>query len=425
MILVGSQRGGARQLAAHLLNEQDNDHITVAELRGFIANDLDGALVETHAIAGGTRCKQYLFSLSLNPPKDARVDMDALMEAADRAEEALDLNGQPRAIVLHEKEGRRHAHVVWSRINADTMTAINLPHFKKRLNALSHEFFLENGWTLPEGYRTNGWKNPLNFSLAEWQQAKRIGLDPREIKQIFREAWERSDNLPSLRHALEQHGYFLAQGDRRGFVAVDIHGEVYALARWTGLKTKEVNQRLGAPESLPTVKVMRTDIRNRLSASMRGVIREQRERHDGEWREYQEDRWKVIEAQQAERYHLHKQIMERHKAETKARADRFRKGFIGVWDLLTGRSEDIRRENERETVECRLRNRAEREALVTAQKEGRKDLQDRANALRARQLAERLLLIRRLADAMQYIRDASRDRGQVSRSRPRDHGLDL
>lgn len=425
MILVGSQRAGARQLAAHLLNAQDNDHVTMAELRGFIADDLDGALTETEAIAKGTRCKQYLFSLSLNPPKEARVDYDALLQAADRAEEILGLKGQPRAIVLHEKEGRRHAHVVWSRISAETMTAINLPYYKRRLNALSRDLFLDHGWVLPEGYRTNGWKNPLSFTLADWQQAKRIDHDPREIKQIFRDAWERSDNLPSLRHALEQHGYFLAQGDRRGFVAVDIHGEVYALARWMGLKTKEVNQRLGAPEALPTVKAVRTDIRNRLSASMRGVIREQRERHDGEWQEYQEDRWKVIAAQQAERYRLHQQIIERHKAETKARAERFRKGFMGVWDLLTGRARDIRRQNERETVQCGLRDRAEREALVVAQKENRKGLQERVETLRARQLAERLLLVRRLSDALQYIRDASRERTPARRERSRDHSLDL
>jgi hypothetical protein len=425
MILVGSQRGGARQLAAHLLNEQDNDHITVAELRGFIANDLDGALVETQAIAGGTRCKQYLFSLSLNPPKDARVEMEALMAAAERAEEALGLKDQPRAIVLHEKEGRRHAHVVWSRINADTMTAINLPHFKKRLNVLSREFYLENGWTLPEGYKTNGWKNPLNFSLAEWQQAKRIGLDPREIKQIFREAWERSDNLQSLRHALEQHGYFLARGDRRNFVAVDINGETFALARWIGLKTKDVNQRLGAPEALPTVSIMRTDIRNRLSGRLRGVIQEQRQQHQAAREDIKEQRQAILDAQRAERQRLTQLQAKRRDAETKVRAARFRKGFMGVWDLLTGKAREVRRQNEQEAMEGKRRDRAQFETLVDAQMRARAGIQARIRTLRDRQHAEHLLLVRRLAAAMQHIRDASRERGQPQRKRSHDPGLDL
>lgn len=32
--------------------------------------------------------------------------------------------GQPRAVVFHEKENRRHCHVVWSRIDTEAMKAI-------------------------------------------------------------------------------------------------------------------------------------------------------------------------------------------------------------------------------------------------------------------------------------------------------------
>jgi len=59
MILKGSQRAGGAQLAAHLLNERDNDHVTLGELRGFAADDLHGAFKEAQAVASGTRCKQY------------------------------------------------------------------------------------------------------------------------------------------------------------------------------------------------------------------------------------------------------------------------------------------------------------------------------------------------------------------------------
>ena len=51
MILKGSQRAGPRQLAVHLLNDRDNDHVEVQELRGFVAGDLHGARVEAQAIA--------------------------------------------------------------------------------------------------------------------------------------------------------------------------------------------------------------------------------------------------------------------------------------------------------------------------------------------------------------------------------------
>ncbi|MEQ8399675.1 MAG: relaxase [Roseitalea porphyridii] len=143
MILKGSQRGGAADLAAHLLNDRENDHVTVVDLRGFVARDLHGAFAEAHAISKGTKCDQFLFSLSLSPPKRAEASERDLMAAVERAEATLGLTGQPRAVVLHEKNGRRHAHAVWSRIDAGSMTAINLPHFKNRLTGLARDLYLD------------------------------------------------------------------------------------------------------------------------------------------------------------------------------------------------------------------------------------------------------------------------------------------
>ena len=128
MILVGNQRGGARDLAQHLM-KTENERVEVAELRGFVAEDLDGAFQESYAISRATQCKQHLFSLSLNPPKGAEVSNAQFMDAVTRAESKLGLSGQPRAVVFHEKRGddgelRRHAHAVWSRIDVDDMKAV-------------------------------------------------------------------------------------------------------------------------------------------------------------------------------------------------------------------------------------------------------------------------------------------------------------
>lgn len=90
MILKGSQRAGAKQLSNHLLNDRDNDHVTTLEVRGFVSNDPNGALGEAHAIAKATKCKQFLFSLSLNPPKGASAGEKDFLDAADKAEKVLD-----------------------------------------------------------------------------------------------------------------------------------------------------------------------------------------------------------------------------------------------------------------------------------------------------------------------------------------------
>jgi hypothetical protein len=51
MILKGSQRGGAKQLAYHLLKTEENEHVEVHEVRGFMSDDLHGALKEIHAVS--------------------------------------------------------------------------------------------------------------------------------------------------------------------------------------------------------------------------------------------------------------------------------------------------------------------------------------------------------------------------------------
>ncbi|HET7060868.1 MAG TPA: hypothetical protein VFI43_01675 [Nitrosospira sp.] len=111
MILVGNQRGGAKDLALHLL-KQENEHVEVHEVRGFASDNLMAALNEAYAISRATHCKQFLFSLSLNPPKHENVSTETFKQAIERAEKKLGLNDQPRAIVFHEKNGRRHCHAV-------------------------------------------------------------------------------------------------------------------------------------------------------------------------------------------------------------------------------------------------------------------------------------------------------------------------
>ena len=59
MIFYASQRANAAELAKHLLNTTENDHVTVHEARGFATHDLTEALLEIAAISRGTRCKQY------------------------------------------------------------------------------------------------------------------------------------------------------------------------------------------------------------------------------------------------------------------------------------------------------------------------------------------------------------------------------
>ncbi len=253
MILKGNRRGGGMQMALHLLNVEDNEHVTIHEMRGFISDSLTEALTEAYAVSRGTRCKKFLYSLSLSPPEMESVSIDVFEKAINAIEKKLGFANQPRAIVFHEKEGRRHAHCVWSRIDVAEMKAIDPSFDKLQLRDVSRELYFEYGWKMPRGLMNSEERDPLNFTMAEMQQAKRHNLDPRMIKQTIQECWAVSDSHAAFASVLKERGYYLAKGNKRGHVVVDWHGEVYSVPRMVGIKTKEVYARLGNSDDLPSV----------------------------------------------------------------------------------------------------------------------------------------------------------------------------
>lgn len=400
MILKGSQRAGGRQLAAHLLNDIENDHVTVHELRGFMAVDLANALDEAYFISKATKCQKYLFSLSLNPPKDGNCDIDDFLAAANMAEAALGLDGQPRAIVFHEKQGRRHGHAVWSRIDAKNLKALPMSFFKTKLSALSKDLYLEHGWELPKGHRENDWKSALSFDLAEWQQCKRLGLDPRELKLLMMDAWKHSVDRTGFAVALEARGYSLARGDRRGFVVVDVQGEVHSLTRLLGLTIKDIAARIGPPGSLENVAHTQDSIRGRFSTQMRKNLRELREQQAKATAPVRAERSAAVKAQRAERGALADLQAMRWSEETRVRQGKTRRGIRGLWDVLTGRAATIRRENEQDTEQCRQRDERERESMIAAQMQQRAEWQAKLDTLHQQHRQERMQLAARISMLM-------------------------
>lgn len=425
MILKGSQRAGARQLAAHLMNDRDNDHVTLYELRGFMASALQGALIETHAVSKGTRCEQFMFSLSLNPPKDAQASEQDFVDAANRAENKLGLKDQPRAIVFHEKEGRRHAHVVWSRIDVSSMTAINLPHFKRKLNDLARDLFLDHEWSLPDGLRDDGGKSPLNFTLDEWQQAKRIKLDPREIKQSFREAWQRSDSAKAFKAALEERGYFLAKGDRRGYVALDVNGEVFSIPKWIGIKTKQIKQKLGDPSTLLSVDKTRALIKGKITDKIKTFINDVDHKHDADMRPLSDARAKMVAVHRLERSALKRGQQDRWQAETRERSSRLNKGLRGLWEKLSGSAIKIKKQNEFEAWQAIKRDQQQRDDFVNAQMQDRKELQKQIERLRRRHVQNRRILAREVTQALRIIDQQDHERSRERTRTPTYRGPSL
>jgi hypothetical protein len=385
MILQGNQRGGARDLALHLLKEE-NDHVNVHELRGFVSDNLVSALGEAHAISRGTKAKQFLYSLSLNPPANENVATQDFEAAISRVEDKLGLSSQPRAIVFHEKAGadgkpRRHCHAVWSRIDAKTMKAIPLPYTKYKLRELSRELYLEHGWQMPRGFLDSRERDPKSFTHAQWQQAKRNGKDPRAIKAALQDSWATSDSQKGFQQALKDRGFTLAKGDRRGFVALDHACQVYAVPKWTGVRAKDVRVRLKDQDTLPTAKDARAQIAKDMSERLTELRGHQEKVVGHRLSQIAEKRSRLIEKQVKEREQLKAEQERRQAEETKQRQAQFNKGLRGLFDRMLGRHKKLKLQNEREAMRAQQRDQKERDTMVFKQLEARRVLQARTHRL--------------------------------------------
>lgn len=442
MILKAKERGGGRQLGLYLLKLDTNEHVEVHELRGFVSSDLPSALQEIDAISRGTKAKNPFFSLSLNPPPGERVSAEAFEAAADAVERKLGLERQPRAIVFHEVEGRRHAHAVWSRIDAQEMKAINLSFYKTKLRGVSKELFLEHGFPLPRGFIDSRECDPGRFSFVEWQQAKRSGHGPNAIKSMFRECWAASDSRKAFESALQARGYTLARGHSRRHVAVDFRGEVYAIARYTELRAKDVRAKLGDPEEkvngeyvLPAVEKAKSDHATRMTEMLRRHIREADERRKREAAGLLQRRTEVVARQREERAKLEKQQVERRAREMQERQARFRKGWRGLWDRVTGKRSKIEKQNETEAQQGASRDIAEKQRLIQRHIDARRPLHQQMRWTRevhAKQIEElhrdvagfRETAGKEPSKAQERSRDVQRERQRPRRRRSRDRDFE-
>ncbi len=240
MIIKGSSRAGPTALAAHLLNAETNETVRVLETRGTVATDLRGALIEMDSYALGTRCQKSLYHAAISPAPPHRLTEAQRQEAVDALEEKLGLTGHARAIVIHEKMGREHLHIVWSRIDVCTMRSVSDSHNYRKHEEVARDLERTFGHDRVQGahHERQGIERPARTpSRSELRQEERTSIKSKEVTAEITAAFRASDGAEAFRAALEDKGYTLAKGDRRDFVLIDRKGGVHSLARRiTGVK---------------------------------------------------------------------------------------------------------------------------------------------------------------------------------------------
>ncbi|MBO9499551.1 MAG: relaxase/mobilization nuclease domain-containing protein [Novosphingobium sp.] len=227
MIIKGKSRSGPAGLARHLGNTEKNERVRLVETRGTVACDLRGALIEMDALAVGTRCELPLYHANIDPQPPHRLTPEQMMQSVDAVEKELGLEGQPRVVVLHEKEGREHLHVVWSRIDIEHMRAIPDSHNYRKHEIVARDLERRFGHDRVQGahHERDGVERPARTpSRAELRQEERTGIKGSEVRAKVMIALQRSDGPEAFRAELARRGLQIAQGDRRDFVLVDHAG---------------------------------------------------------------------------------------------------------------------------------------------------------------------------------------------------------
>ncbi|MBL8554607.1 MAG: relaxase/mobilization nuclease domain-containing protein [Phenylobacterium sp.] len=269
MIIKGTSRSGPAGLAKHLGNAETNERIELLETRGTIAEDLRGALIEMDTYAMGTRCQKPLYHAAISPEPPHRLSAEQRNQAVDALERKMGFDGHARVVVLHEKEGREHLHVVWTRIDIHHMRAVSDSHNFRKHEQVSRALEAEWGHARIQGahHERSGVERPDRTpSRAELRQEDRTGIKGKDVKAEVSVAFQASDGAESFRAALADKGYVLAHGDRRDFVIVDYAGGIHSLARRIeGVKAAELREFMAPIDraSIPTISEVKSLLRER------------------------------------------------------------------------------------------------------------------------------------------------------------------
>jgi len=199
----------------------------------------------------------YAFALSWHPEQEP--GKEEMMSAAFDTLDRLGLKEHEAVLVAHRDTDHPHVHVICNLVNPkDGRTAVpsydqlTLSTWAQSYEEADGKIYCEERVKNNEKRREQA-KEGRELALVKHKEQKH------ETAQMIQELYNQSDNGHAFRAALEEAGFALAKGDRRGFVIVDDYGKVHSLSRQLeGQRAKDISARLADlnEESLPSAKAV-------------------------------------------------------------------------------------------------------------------------------------------------------------------------
>jgi hypothetical protein len=234
MIINGGSRSNGAFFAQHLTNGEHNERVTLCEMRNLAATNISDAFREMEAIAMGTLCKNHFYHANINPTEHETLTQEQWTIAVDTLERHLGLNGHARFIVEHQKKGRTHRHVIWSRIDVSAMRAAVMADDYAKHQAAARELETVFGLKAVEsvlGPKRSGNPRPLRRPKT-WEtfRGQKSGIDPIAMTRTLTRLYHECADGAGFAAALAEHGLTLVMG-RASVCIRDAAGDLHSLAR--------------------------------------------------------------------------------------------------------------------------------------------------------------------------------------------------
>jgi len=261
MIVKGRARSGPAQLAAYLLRADGSERATILT-PGVDEDDLYRQFMTWHVAGEATNGEKTLYHAQIAPEARYNMTPEQFLRAGEILARNLGMDNHPYIVVMHDGGDNPHAHVVFQRVDLETMKLWDNGFNYVKHESASRDMALEFKHDLVPGKHTKrDRKKQAEFPRGETnqameQQAKRLNLSTDERKAQITALRRHSDDAQAFKNALEDAGYLLAKGDQRGFVLVDGEGEVFSLSKFVTDIKKKAYDAFMAPidrQALPSV----------------------------------------------------------------------------------------------------------------------------------------------------------------------------
>jgi len=156
----------------------------------------------------------------------------------------------------------------------------------------------------------------------------------------------------------------------------------WRILNWKHYKTKQLKERLGDTQSLPSIQSAKVEIGKKMTDMLERHIQEVEIHSQQKFKPLKRAVQTMCNQHRAKRKKLKLEQKERWQHEEKARIARLPKGFKELWHRITGKYRKIRAINEHETAHCFARDQKKKQQLIAEQLKERQKLQTKILHLR-------------------------------------------